>query len=116
MRSTFHAGRDSPWGGAHSTAADIAKLLQAFLHPTCMPLKKETAQRMTANQNEGLDKPYGIGWAMNPAGFGHGGSTGTACWADTAKDATFVLLTSLHSKVSQKPILDPVSNAVRAAL
>ena len=106
----------APWGGAHSTAADIAKLLQAFLHPTGLPIKKETAQRMTTNQNPALDKPYGIGWAMSPNGFGHGGSTGTSCWADTAKDATFVLLTSLPAKVSQKPIIDPVSKAVRAAL
>ena len=106
----------APWGGAHSTAADIAKLLHAFLHPTGMTLKKETARRMTSNQNTALDKPYGIGWAMTPNGFGHGGSTGTSCWADTAKDATFVLLTSLPAKVSQKPIIDPVSKAVRAAL
>ena len=106
----------APWGGVHSTAADIAKLLQAFLHPTGMPLKKETAHSMTVNQNAALDKPYGIGWAITPGGFGHGGSTGTSCWAGTAKDATFVLLTSLPAKVSQKPIIDPVSKAVRAAL
>ena len=106
----------APWGGVHSTAADISKLLQAFLHPTGTPVKKETAQRMITNQNTGLDKPYGIGWAMTPGGFGHGGSTGTSCWADTAKDATFVLLTSLPAKVSQKPIIDPVAKAVRAAL
>ena len=106
----------APWGGAHSTAADIAQLLRAFLHPTGKPVKKETAQRMTVNQNTGLDKPYGIGWAITPGGFGHGGSTGTSCWADTAKDATFVLLTSLPARASQKPIIDPVSKAVRAAL
>lgn len=106
----------APWGGAHSTAADITKFLQAFLHPTGVPVKKETAQRMTQNQNAGLDKPYGIGWAITPGGFGHGGSTGTSCWADTAKDATFVILTSLPAKVSQKPIIDPVAAAVRAAL
>jgi len=105
-----------PWGGAHSTAADISKLLQSFLHPTGKPVKKETAKRMTMNQNVGLDKPYGIGWAITPGGFGHGGSTGTSCWADTARDATFVLLTSLPAKVSQRPIIDPVAKAVRAAL
>ncbi|MBI2685933.1 MAG: beta-lactamase family protein [Acidobacteria bacterium] len=106
----------APWGGVHSTAADIAKLLAAFLHPTGVPVKKETAQRMIANQNKGLDKPYGIGWAITDGGFGHGGSTGTSCWADTAKDATFVLLTSLPAKASQKSIIDPVAKAVRAAL
>jgi beta-lactamase class C len=106
----------APWGGAHSTAGDIARLLNAFLHPAGAPVKQETAQRMIANQNVGLDKPYGIGWSVSPSPFGHGGSTGTSCWADTAKDATFVLLTSLPSKASQKPIIDPVSKAIRAAL
>jgi len=106
----------APWGGVHSNAADIAKLLQAFLHPTGVPVKKETAQRMITNQNAGLDKPYGIGWAITLGGFGHGGSTGTYCWADPARDATFVLLTSLPAKASQKPIIDPVFKAVRATL
>ncbi|HEU0119846.1 MAG TPA: serine hydrolase domain-containing protein [Bryobacteraceae bacterium] len=106
----------APWGGAHSTAADITKLLRAFLHPTGTPVRKETALRMITNQNQGLDKPYGIGWSVTPTPFGHGGSTGTSCWADPAKDATFVLLTSLPAKASQKPIIDPVSKAVRAAV
>lgn len=106
----------APWGGAHSTAADISKLLQAFLHPTGTPVAKATAQRMATNQNAALDKPYGIGWAITEGGFGHGGSTGTSCWAHTAKDATFVLLTSLPARVSQKPIIDPVADAIRAAL
>lgn len=106
----------APWGGAHSTAADISRFLTAFLHPTGVPVKKETAARMITNQNEGLDKPYGIGWSVTPAPFGHGGSTGTSCWADPAKDATFVLLTSLPAKVSQKPIIDPVAKSVRAVL
>jgi len=106
----------APWGGAHSTAADIAKFLGAFAHPAGVPVTKETAQRMIANQNAGLDKPYGIGWSVSPSPFGHGGSTGTSCWADVAKDARFVLLTSLPSRTSQKAIIDPVSKAVRAGL
>lgn len=106
----------APWGGAHSTAADISRLLQAYLHPTGKPVKQETARRMITNQNVGLDKPYGIGWSVTPSPFGHGGSTGTSCWADPAKDATFVLLTSLPARVSQKPIIDPVAKAIRAAL
>lgn len=106
----------APWGGAHSTAADISKFLQAFLHPAGKPVRRETAKRMITDQNQGLDKPYGIGWSVSPVPFGHGGSTGTSCWADPGKDATFVLLTSLPAKVSQKPIIDPVAKAVRAAL
>jgi beta-lactamase class C len=104
----------APWGGAHSTASDIALFLKAFLHPAGKPLRKETTQRMTKNQNEGRSEAYGIGWAVTPRPFGHSGSTGTLCWADADSDTTFVLLTSLPSKVSQKPILNPVSDAVRA--
>jgi CubicO group peptidase (beta-lactamase class C family) len=106
----------APWGGAHSTAADIAAFLKAFLHPAGRPFSAETARRMTVNQNAGLNQPYGIGWSLSPRPFGHGGSTGTMCWADASSDTTFVLLTSLPSKVSQKTILTPVSDAVRAAL
>jgi CubicO group peptidase (beta-lactamase class C family) len=106
----------APWGGAHSTAADIAKFLKAFQHPTGVPVKQETARRMTTNQNVGLDKPWGIGWATTPGGFGHSGSTGTNCWAHFAKDARFVILTSLPARVSQKTITDPVDKAIRAAL
>lgn len=106
----------APWGGAHSTAGDIAKLLRYFLRPGKGPLTPETAMRMTQNQNHGLDKPYGIGWSVSPRPFGHGGSTGTSCWADADKDAVFVLLTSLPSRVSQKKVIEPVTRAVRAAL
>lgn len=114
--SEWWRGFGAPWGGAHSTAADIGKFLNGFLHPTGKPLRKETALRVTENQNPGLNQPYGIGWAVNPKPFGHGGSTGTQCWADRDKDAIFVLLTSLPARASQKAILTPVSNAVRSAV
>ncbi len=102
----------APWGGAHSTAADITKLLRYFMKPGKGPLKPETAKLMVTAQNA----QYGLGWRLTPGQFGHGGSTGTLCWANPAKDVTFVLLTSLPSRVSQKTILDPVSKAVQAAL
>lgn len=102
----------APWGGAHSTAADITKMLRYFMNPGKGPLKPETAKLMVTAQNA----QYGLGWRLTPGQFGHGGSTGTLCWANPAKDVTFVLLTSLPSRVSQKTILDPVSKAVQAAL
>lgn len=114
--SAYWRNLGAPWGGAHATAADIARFLGGFLHPTGRPLRVETARAMTVDHNRGLDKPYGIGWAITPGGFGHGGSTGTLCWADVARNATFVLLTSQPARVSQKTILDPVAAAVRAAL
>ena len=102
----------APWGGAHSTAADITKLLRYFMKPGPGPLKPETAKLMVTAQNA----QYGLGWRLTPGQFGHGGSTGTMCWAHPGKDVTFVLLTSLPARVSQKTILDPVSKAVPAAL
>lgn len=102
----------APWGGAHSTAADITKLLRYFMKPGAGPLKPETAKLMVTAQNT----QYGLGWRLTPGQFGHGGSTGTLCWAHPGKDVTFVLLTSLPARVSQKTILDPVSKAVQAAL
>ena len=103
----------APWGGVHSTAADITKLLRYFLYPRGKPLSPATAGQMLTNQNPGLNQPYGIGWALQPKSFGHGGSTGTQCWADPATGTSFVLLTTLPAIVSQKTILDPVSRAVR---
>ena len=100
-----------PWGGAHATAADITKLLRYFLKPGKGPLKPATAQLMVTPQNA----EYGLGWAVKPEPFGHGGSTGTLCWANAAKDVTFVLLTSLPASESQKTVLDPASRAVRRA-
>jgi CubicO group peptidase (beta-lactamase class C family) len=108
----------TPWGGAHSTVGDIDRFLRAFLQPDGRLLRKETAANMIRNQNMGLNQPYGIGWAVgrtfgkncSPATFGHGGSTGTLCWADPANGRTFVLLTSLPDRVARKLVIGPVSD------
>ena len=102
----------APWGGAHLTAADITHLLRYFLKPSGKPLSTASAAMMISNQNAGLNQPYGIGWALPGKRFGHGGSTGTQCWADPGTGTTFVLLTTLPASISQKTILDPVSGMV----
>ena len=103
----------APWGGVHATAADISHLLSYFLKPSGKPLTKASAAMMIRNQHPGLNQPYGIGWALPSSlsgkRFGHGGSSGTQCWADPATGISFVLLTTLPASVSQKTILDPVS-------
>ncbi|MBM3782916.1 MAG: beta-lactamase family protein [Acidobacteria bacterium] len=114
--SPYWRNLGAPWGGAHSTAADIAKFLRAFLAPAGKPLKVETARRMLTDQTGGKKPSYGVGWALHPKPFGHSGSTGTLCWADPEKDTVFVLLTSLPARVSNKLVIDPVSNAVRGGL
>ncbi|MFN8938492.1 MAG: serine hydrolase domain-containing protein [Acidobacteriota bacterium] len=103
----------SPWGGAHSTAADIAAFLESFfaarLGPGLAP--------MIQNQNPAPLTPHGLGWSLGPrlgpglapTTFGHGGSTGTLCWADPTRRRVFVLLTSLPANVSNSTVLQPAS-------
>jgi len=111
--STYWRALAAPWGGVHSTAADITKFVRYFLYPRGKPLSPVTAALMIKNQNPGLNQPYGLGWSLQPQPFGHGGSTGTSCWADPATGTSFVLLTTLPARVSQKTIIDPVSKIVR---
>jgi CubicO group peptidase (beta-lactamase class C family) len=121
--SQYWRALGAPWGGGHATASDIAKFLRAFLHPTGKPLKTKTATQMITNQNATGIQPYGLGWSvgarlgkgLSENTFGHGGSTGTLCWADQAKDRIFVLLTSLPAAVANKAIIQPVSQVIAAA-
>lgn len=94
----------APWGGAHGSAADVARFLDEFLHPSGKMLKRETAERMVSNQNPQGIRPRGLGFDIGTASggagmcggsFGHEGSTGTLCWADSTTDSVFVLLTTL---------------------
>ena len=106
----------TPWGGAHSTAPDIAKMLDSFLHRDGKVVKPETASSMIVDQNHGLNEPWGIGFSLKPGQFGrecsprtfgHGGSTGTIAWADPEADRVCVLLTTLPARVSSESILRP---------
>ena len=114
----------APWGGAHSAGSDVAKFLSHFLAPDGRVLQAETARAMIVNQNEGLDRPWGIGFSVlsggfgrgcSPAVFGHTGSTGTIAWADPAKNLSFVLLTTWPAAASDKPLREPVSDLVSEA-
>jgi len=113
----------APWGGAHSTGPDLANLLQYFLDPDDRVLKKATAAAMLVNQNEGLDRPWGIGFELNsplntfgracsPRTFGHSGATGTLAWADPATRLTCVILTTWPARASKDILITPVSDLV----
>lgn len=113
----------APWGGAHASAADVARFLKYFLQPTGKSLKAATAQNMIVNQNQGLNKTWGIGFMVEPGTFGkscsaktygHYGSTGTVCWADPAKNLICVLLTTKPADQSRAGLLGPVSDLVSA--
>jgi len=114
----------APWGGAHSTAADLSIFLRSFTHPDGKVLREETAQRMIRNHTRGLEARRGIGFALGPEGFGkgcseksfgHSGSTGTLAWADPVTDTTCIVLTSLPSRISGGLILHPVSDLAASA-
>lgn len=103
----------APWGAAHGSASDVAKFLNEFLHPTGQALKPETLQLMITNHNPPGLRPRGLAFDLGPKStspkfrknvFGHTGSTGTLCWADTATNTICVVLTTLPSRaVSPHP-------------
>lgn len=114
----------APWGGAHGSAADVARFLGAFMHPHGLVMREETVRLMLQNHTPGLSARRGIGFALGPEGFGkdcsnqsfgHSGSTGTLAWANPATDTTCVILTSLPSRISAETILHPVSDVVAEA-
>ena len=113
----------APWGGAHSSAADVAAFLHSFLQPTGKVLRPETAALMVRNHTPGMAASRGLGFMVGPAGFathgsaqtfGHSGSTGTLAWADPASNLSFVLLTSLPKNVSGELLLKPVAESIGA--
>lgn len=111
----------APWGGAHSTAADIAAFLRCFLHPDGKVLREANARLMITDHTPKLEAHRGIGFMVGAVGlgkggsaraFGHSGSTGTLAWADPATDTSFVLLTSLPKNVSGELLLYPASDSI----
>jgi CubicO group peptidase (beta-lactamase class C family) len=111
----------APWGGAHASAGDVGRFLEFFLHPRDGALKASTARTMITNQNQGLNRQWGIGFMCQPGGFGkkcsprtfgHYGSTGTVAWADPEKDVICVLLTTKPADQSRAGLLGPVSDLI----
>ena len=114
----------APWGGAHSTTADLTRLLRFFLHPDGKVFRAETARQMIQDYTSTLTAHRGIGWMLgdslgrgcSPKTFGHSGSTGTLAWADPKTDISFVLLTSLPKNVSGDLIIRPCSDLISTGL
>lgn len=115
----------SPWGGAHGSAADVARFLDAFLHPRGRLLRPATAKLMITNQNPTGIRPRGLGFDLgnklggaltSDATFGHGGSTGTLCWADPQTDTIFIVLTTLPSGAVKPHPRDTTSRLVAEAI
>jgi CubicO group peptidase (beta-lactamase class C family) len=115
----------APWGGAHATAADVARFLGYFLEqPDGRVLKPELARQMIVDHNQGLNEPRGLGFVVKPGSFakkcsprafGHSGSTGTLSWADPATQTIFVLLTTKPAVQSRATLIAPVSELAAEA-
>jgi beta-lactamase class C len=114
----------APWGGAHSAASDVARMLRMFLEPDGKVLRRETAASMITNQTAGLNEPWGIGWMLKPGTFGrhcstrtfgHYGATGTIAWADPQNQLLCVLLTTKPADEARSHLLGPVSDLVSAS-
>ena len=97
-----HYWRDlgAPWGGAHGTAADVARLLRFFADPAAGPraarahLKVATVQAMLTLQTPTGQDRYGLGFRLGAGGtgssvltFGHGAATGGLAWLDPAAES-----------------------------
>ncbi|MCB1209290.1 MAG: beta-lactamase family protein [Verrucomicrobiales bacterium] len=83
---TDPARQPMPAGGLFSTATDIARFCQMILNGGTMDgrryITEKSIREMTRRQTaEGLAS-YGLGWAVSPSGFGHGGAYSTDMFID----------------------------------
>lgn len=115
----------APWGGTHASAPDIGKFLAEFLRADGRVVRPETARLMTKNHNPPGLTPRGLGFAVGQqAGsrgcsdqtFGHTGSTGTLCWADSASRTICVVLTSLPARAVRPHPRELAADRVAAAV
>ena len=122
-----------PWGGLHSTAGDLAQLLQTFQNGgrlgNCQLFSPGTTQAMTRNQNLSIQAPWGLGWALRDSPvwnyfgglgsvdtFGHVGVTGTVAWSDPQRQLLCVLLTTRSATEQDGFLLKSISNMVHSAV
>jgi CubicO group peptidase (beta-lactamase class C family) len=122
-----------PWGGMHSSANDLAILLETFLDGGAYAGKRvfspAAAREMTTDQNTAIGAPWGLGWALgrstawnrfgdlvSPRTFGHAGATGTLAWADPDTRLFCVILTNRALSEDDGRLLRLVSNAVAASV
>jgi CubicO group peptidase (beta-lactamase class C family) len=108
--SSYWRKLGAPWGGTHASAPDVARFLDEFLGARGKAVKPETARLMIKNHNPEKVPPRGLGFVVGKDSgspgcsertFGHGGSTGTICWADPATETICVVLTSLPRRAAR---------------
>jgi CubicO group peptidase (beta-lactamase class C family) len=114
----------APWGGTHASAPDVARFLGEFIGARGQVIKPETARLMIKNHNPAGFTSRGLGFSVGKESgspgcsertFGHGGSTGTLCWADPASETICVVLTSLPSRAAKRHPRELAAERVAAA-
>jgi CubicO group peptidase (beta-lactamase class C family) len=122
-----------PWGGMHSTTSDLAILLETFLAEGSYGGKRifstATVRAMTSDQNQALQAPWGLGWALgrskvwnafsdsvSPSTFGHVGATGTVAWSDPRTRLMCVVLTNRPYSLDDGALLRSISKAVAVSV
>jgi len=118
-------GLQNPAGGLWSTAGDLVRFGQMLLHDGELDgyrvVAPATLRAMSTLQTGGIlsvtgagefSAYYGLGFSKagpdsdrgpspelrSPAGFGHGGATGTYLWVEPEFDLVFVFLTNRWSQ------------------
>jgi CubicO group peptidase (beta-lactamase class C family) len=114
----------APWGGTHASAPDVGRFLGEFLGARGKAVKPETARLMIKNHNPEGFTPRGLGFGVGKGSgspgcsertFGHGGSTGTLCWADPESETVCVVLTSLPGRAVRRHPREIAAERVAAA-
>jgi CubicO group peptidase (beta-lactamase class C family) len=123
--SDYWRGLGAPWGGVNGSAPDVVRFLDAFLQRDASLLKPDSLQQMVTNQNPSGLRRRGLGFELGPSlggptlsehAFGHGGSTGTLCWADPESNTICVVLTTLPSQAVRPHPRTSFSEQVAAAV
>ncbi|MDZ4289639.1 MAG: serine hydrolase domain-containing protein [Prosthecobacter sp.] len=86
-----------PAGGLFSTAADVARFCQMILNGGELDghryVSADAIKQMSTRQTApDLKNSYGLGWAVNPNDYGHGGAMATNMTIDPAKGLITVFM------------------------
>ena len=85
-----------PGGGLFSTADDVGRFCRMILaggvHDGKRYLSEAAIKEMSSRQTGALKESYGLGWAVGPSTFGHGGAYATNMQIDTKRGLITVFM------------------------